>query len=1447
MKQSNSKSLRNVKILEKHDKYVGINIGAVSVNVVWKEENGTFVSKKQGHFGNPQMILNDILISNQLLNNNSTSYFEVSGTFGEISEIKAIERGIQQINQQLDAVLSLGGEAFVLYLLDKQGHIINILSQDKCAAGSGEFFLQQIERLNLSLEEAIDLAEKGKKIQIASRCSVHCKSDVTHKLNRGEASIEDILFSLISNMINKSLAMIQQSRVSIKNLLVIGGLTLNKVVVQQLHQTLSEINVIIHPFSSLFEAYGTALLAQDNPINRKPLLKIQQTFTILPSLGKYSHLVRDMQNIQKKDIQIKKDNAEIDPLQPYILGIDVGSTTTKAVLFHPDNRQILASHYGRTNGNPIEATQKCIQEIINQVGSVNVKLIGVTGSGRQMVAAYLGTSAVYNEISAHSEGAAYFDPEVDTIFEIGGQDAKYMFLANGVPVDYAMNASCSAGTGSFLEESAKCDLGVTVYDIGDVAIKSPRAVRFKADCAAFINSDIRTALQEGYSKPEIIAGLVYSIVNNYLNKVKGTRPIGKKIFLQGGVAKNRAMGNAFAQVTGREIIIPPFPELMGAFGIALIAQAKFKEGEVSAMPPNTTLDRIIATPLKHLGSFTCKSCQNYCQIERYAVGNRKFPFGGKCTRYEHIWRQTKSIQEQEDLVSYRTNLMFPDLNEKISQGIIDISSTEELQRIGLPRALLTHSLYPLFSTFFTELGFEVILSDIDPDFALIPNAPLCYPMQIFHGAVADLVKKGVHFIFTPHITKMKKFEKWYSSTFCPITQSGPYMVTQIFNHVEFLIPELDFSQGYFENDNIIRMAVEKLHVDEDVAYAAYNTAVLAQEAVEENLKEKGRTVLQNLIKSGQTGIIIVGRSYNVFPKETSQSIPKKLTSMGVQVIPFDFLEPTSESDTPWYFANYVTEAVNIVKQHDNLFLLYINNFSCTIDAFIQHWVRSQMGAKPYLLMELDAHMADAGTQTRLEAFLEIIKNYRQQNYDPITNSFRIARVEQRNGDTVIIRTSGEEINIFDPKVKIHLFPFSPYHTDLFEKMLSSYGYNVEPTGDIQLSYPVEGLKYCSGKECIPLPIVLGHILHLVRNRKPGEIIGYFMLRGGEPCVVFSYGQYIRDFLEKNHISDVFFFDFDKKSNFMGANIMSVIQYAPKILILGDIINDIHSALEVVGRPGSIDQLQVFWKELLKGFNSLSVLDGLIDKLINQITTIPIQSTPQEKPIVLLSGDFFVRFSPFFLKELKKLYNSHGIIVKSTDLFELFAYGIPFGSLVNPKNRSKYLNKVRDKFRGKDRIWKNFSAGFYASQLIYKYMEQVDHKLRKRFEKTNLLFAPPNDIIRIVRNADALINPQIYGEGILTVGKGIEVLEDQTYDGLILIGPQFCLPYRASQAILKPIYYENNFPYMVFDAEISAISPNIKRLIESNIEQIKRHFEIRHINIDDKSSAKRKFIFKILGG
>jgi len=1386
------------------DKFVGVNIGSVSVNVVSIDESGHKIIVKRPHLGKPEETLEKIL-SDELKCNKC--YYDVSGSFGEISEVVAVEKGISSLDEKFDIVLSLGGESFVLYVLDDDGYIVNVLSHDKCAAGSGEFFVQQIGRLNLGLEESIKLAEKGKKIELASRCSVHCKSDVTHKLNKGEASVEDILASVLASMVNKVLGLITQSRVDVKRLLLIGGISLNGSFVKILREEIGNVEVVIKDVSPVFEAYGTSLLVKESPKHEKYKLIKSRTFSQLPSLEQFSDQVTIIEaNGYKKDF---------DRNSHLLLGVDVGSTTTKAVLVDPTDDAVVASYYGRTSGNPIKATRKCITEIISQVGNCKVNLVGVTGSGRQIVGAYLGTPAVFNEISAHSKGAVYYDEEVDTIFEIGGQDSKYMFLQNGVPVDYAMNASCSAGTGSFLEESSQGDLGIDVFSISDVAMKANNPVRFKADCAAFINTDIRTAAQEGYETDNIVGGLVYSIANNYLNKVKGLRPVGQKIFFQGGVAKNNSVGYAFAQTTGKQIIIPPNPELIGAFGISLIAKTKYEQHEIKPMPQNTTLELLVKEEMKHLGSFTCKACTNYCQIERYEVGGRKFPFGGRCSRYEHQWKGSDKIEEKEDLVLIRNDLLF-NINSETEKR--EITQTE---KIGIPRALLTHSLYPLFSTFFEELGYEVVLSGIDEDKELMTNASFCYPVQILHGAVLDLIKSDVSFIFLPHVHAGTPGENWVDSTLCPITQASPYFISQTFQEAEFLSPVLDFRQGYEKNESLIDMTISKLKQPKNLVKKAYTTAVEVQKQIENKFLRIGRDTLDNLKESGEIGIILVGRSYNAFPVETSQSIPKKLASMGVTVIPFDFLDKDTAEDMPWFFANYAQKALELTQEYDNLFLLYINSFSCTIDAFVQNHVRNEMDTKPYLILELDAHTADAGTQTRLEAFLEIIKNFQKSKKKEEDKPFQIAKVKKRGGKIVVISSDNQQLDIKDPRVKLHLFPFSQFHTDVMTKVFDLFGFHTGETTGMMIDYPVIGLRYSSGKECIPLPIVIGHIQSVLEKRKPGELVGFFMIRGGAPCAVYSYFNYLEHFIEKNQLKDVFLYRFDQFTDFLGIDRITIARFAPATALLGDVMLEIDSALQVVGTKGSRETLQKYWQEFLTSTTELNQFHNNVKKLATKISKIPRKENPENLPKVLVSGDFFVRFSPFFLGELKDLYAKHGILVKSTDLYELTLYGnINLRLLISQAwKRDPY--KFTTKLKAFSTFWQRNSKLYIIGIIAVPLMHTIEKRFRKKFKKTGLLFAGRNNLREINKLSKPLISPLIFGEAIPTIGKGMETLENGYFDSLILTGPINCLPYKISQAILKPIYLEHGVPFLVFDVDTSAITPNMKRLINANIEQIKR--------------------------
>ncbi|MFI5337461.1 MAG: acyl-CoA dehydratase activase, partial [Opitutales bacterium] len=819
---------------------VGLSVGALTVKAV-ALRGQTTTAVMAAHQGQPLEMLGRLLGGPQFAD---AEFFGVTGTLGHITEAAAIQRALSETGGDFDAMASLGGESFLVYLL-ADGRIENVLSHNKCAAGSGEFFVQQIGRMGLTLDEAIRRSFSGQVVPLAARCSVHCKSDITHKLNRHEATPEDILHTLHDSMASKIIALLEKAQLETRRVLLIGGVTQNAALLAALRAKRPAIEFIVRPESPWFEAWGCALLTRDAPRHRKPLTATPHLFARLPPLGQQAAQVRVIPPPAWQPV----------PAGPLVLGVDAGSTTTKTVLIDPATRGLVVAHYARTNGDPIAAMRKCLRVMGEQIGDHLIGLIATTGSARELAGAYLGTPHVYNEISAHATGATHFDPEVDTIFEIGGQDSKYILLRHGVPVDYTMNNACSAGTGSFLEESAHGDLGIEVGDIAALALSAKSPVQFKTTCAAFINSDIRTALQEGHSRDDIVAGLVYSIAGNYLSRVKGPRPVGAKVFLQGGVALNAAVGHAFAHSAGRPVVIPPHPELLGAFGVALLALNRTD----GALVPGRHLLALAEPAMTHAGRFACHACKMYCSIDRFTVAGRNFPFGGRCSLFEHAWKRGSRTVVVPDLVELRSALLFQptlpfapaappqsgngkrwDFGPKLSDARAFLESRFKTvtavaapglpaaRRIGLPRALTTHSLHPLYSTFFASLGWKVVLSGIDADGELKSNSGFCFPVQLAHGAVMDLARQNVELVFLPHITRMPHPDACRDSLLCPITQASPYFLAKAFPRTRLLSPILNFTGGYGPCTGLTDIVVRELGVPRDSAERAWAAAVQVQ-------------------------------------------------------------------------------------------------------------------------------------------------------------------------------------------------------------------------------------------------------------------------------------------------------------------------------------------------------------------------------------------------------------------------------------------------------------------------------------------------------------------------------------------------------------------------------------------------------------------------------------------
>ncbi|MCL2069208.1 MAG: acyl-CoA dehydratase activase, partial [Oscillospiraceae bacterium] len=729
---------------------LGINIGSTSLKMVLADEGRPVWSNSNIHEGDFAAVAGKLLkegnvpegIPALVTGSEGRFMFDISGTL----EPLCVEAALKTLGTDADAVVSMGGEDLIVYSVDN-GKIAGSFSGNKCASGTGEFLKQQLARMDLELSDIENVPDCAKVYPLSTRCSVFMKSDCTHRLNKREAAKEDIVLSLSHVMAEKVIDFLKRAKITSGRVILTGGVTLNRHIIRFIKEKAPEIEFIIPDTAPVFEALGAAVLAGEFgsplPSADKVIKQNEIRFERLNALRDFSHMVR----------VFDKPGGKIRPHGRYILGVDGGSTTTKACLVDMETDEIVASHYGRTHGDPVKALKECLAAIQNKVISdtgskdIDISLVAATGSSREILGVFLETRGVYNEIIAHSMGTTYFDPGVETIFEIGGQDAKYVLLKNGVPIDYAMNEACSAGTGSFLEESAAGDLSIeSEKDIGPVALGADSPLKFGEHCSAFINSDIRKAVQQGASREDITAGIVCSIVANYLNRVVGNRTVGGKVFLQGGVAKNPAVPLAFAMLLDKEILVPPSPELMGCFGVALLAGRKHADGLLDET--KLCIDDLLTREIGYDRIFTCNACENLCPIQVLDMGNQKIMFGGRCNKYANMRKSVKDVPVF-DYVEKRQKLLFGEY------AAPHLENAKRDYTVGIPRALSVHTLYPLYSWFFHELGIKTFLStQVAHEGLARAESSYCFQAEIAHGAVQDCLDKGADYVLLPHFRDM---------------------------------------------------------------------------------------------------------------------------------------------------------------------------------------------------------------------------------------------------------------------------------------------------------------------------------------------------------------------------------------------------------------------------------------------------------------------------------------------------------------------------------------------------------------------------------------------------------------------------------------------------------------------------------------------------------------------
>ncbi|PIP06401.1 MAG: hypothetical protein COX52_07475 [Syntrophobacterales bacterium CG23_combo_of_CG06-09_8_20_14_all_48_27] len=957
----------------------GLEIGAVSVKWVGKEvgENREPVVKILRHEGNPRGKAQEI-IEHHLSEGNSR--IVVTGPAAKAlfdlpyrAETECLEAALSFHHLKPDILLSLGGETFTVYPMRK-GEIKSIISSSKCAAGTGEFLIQQFQRMGLSLPDGLAAVRFGKVVPLATRCSVHCKTDVTHKLNKGECTPNDVARSLIHDLTKKICKMIELTNWPADLIVVSGGLALNEPFLKTLQELLPDSRVIVLKESSYLEAFGAYLYACEPittsggtliPVRGNCLKRTKPVFETMKPLREAEPLL---------DYRVCPGR-EGKPIEggSYILSVDAGSTTTKAVLLNVSDVSIGAGCYLRTYGNPVRATEKCLRELIKQVGNKGIKIIqaGTTGSGREMVSVYLDNCLAVNEILAHARAATHEAPEVDTVFEIGGQDAKFIHFLKGVPVDYAMNEGCSAGTGSFLEESALRDMGIAVEEISKIAYRSDHPVAFGERCAAFISTDLRNALQQGAGREDVVAGLVYSIADNYISRIVGARHVGGTVLFQGGVALNRSVALAMAARTHQKIVVPPRPEFMGCIGAALIVRDRLNNGDVTEK--RYKLEEIVLGSMEVKGIFSCPGCENRCEIKKIALRDRIYPFGGLCSRYELQRQRGKETEEGRDLVAVRNALMFGEFGPK--------QATDHRGTIGLPMSLTTYELFPFYTSLINELGFNVVLSEPSKIGNAKTIAPICYPCEVVHGAVYDLLQRNVDFIFLPRVIEMEVPYGHLHGYTCPSTTVIPDIIKGAFGGIsdKILSPHIGLAGALVATTlkEIVVMA-GTLGIGKKAARRAAEKAIACYERFRKMYIELGRQELERLM--GEPAVIVAGRPYTTCSPEVNLALPRKIASRGYHVIPADMLPPSANSCHPrnvWHYTQQITDAIAYVKKFPNLYLSFVSCFSCGPDASIYYLIREELAGDTFCYLEIDSHTAHAGFETRVGAFLDIVEERRR--------------------------------------------------------------------------------------------------------------------------------------------------------------------------------------------------------------------------------------------------------------------------------------------------------------------------------------------------------------------------------------------------------------------------------------------------------------------------------------
>ncbi len=1414
---------------ERHQLYLGVDIGSTSSDVVVLNEDDELIfSNYQRTKGKPietaRLQLNDVC--------KQVSYSDIvltaaTGSAGRllakllditfINEVPAQAAAICRLypHAQQATIIEMGGQdSKLIFLSTKDGRcrMQDFTLNTVCAAGTGSFLDQQAQRLGIDIESEFGrLALQSNSVpRMAGRCSVFAKSDMIHLQQQATPNC-DIIAGLCLALARNLKSNLGCGRQFVKPIIFTGGVAANVGVVRALEQVfeLKQGELLVPKEHFFTGAIGAVLVARSKPgrSDRTSQIDLDKIDDYLAQRGTAHQSAPRRQPLSTPTLPPPESvvyehllTTATEPINAY-LGVDVGSISTNVAVID-EQKRVLTKAYLMTAGQPLEAVRQGLDIVSKKVaGKVNILGAATTGSGRYLTGDFIGADVIINEITAQAAGAAIVNPKVDTIFEIGGQDSKYISLENGVVVDFEMNHACAAGTGSFLEEQAQ-RLNININEeFANLALKSQAPIKLGERCTVFMESDLLSYQQQSAKTEDLVAGLSYSIVANYLNRVVGRRKIGDNICFQGGTAFNKAVWAAFEKVTAKPVMVPDHHEVTGAIGAAAITaerMEKIRRGGQQAESSFRGFENLISIEYK-VESFTCEHCPNHCEVKKVQLPSAEpLYYGSRCDRYNLKKKQQKT--KAPDAFEYynRKLLEFAGLKDEAheprpSERRDEPRATGERPRatshgpratIGIPMALTSWQLLPLFGRFLKALGFEVVLSG-RTDRRIIRmgvesvTAQPCFPVKVAYGHIAELIEKRVDYIFLPSIVSMMAaYPQNQHNQLCPYVQSLGYQAKTAFadklGDTKILTVPIRLGEGQKLLKKSFIAIGKKLGVSASAVRRAIKEGFSAQHDFEQALKGKGREILGQ-IGPDQKLFVLISRPYNGCDEGVNLRLPEKLTDLGVKIIPMDMLEldqarlgdEALHQQVYWAYGQNILRAAEIIKDDGRLFAIYLSNFSCGPDSFLMTFFKDIMDKKPCLQLEIDEHSADAGVLTRLEAFLESLKNYRPQKPE--------VRRPRQVGVVCPLSSATKGISPDKSGHKLYI----PYMGDASYGLAAcfrAYGRPAEVMPIADSKALLRGRRFTTGKECLPCAITAGEMLTTAKSEGfDPKRAAFFMPAASGPCRFGMYSCMQRLILryaglpptvgvvspnQDSNFYDEFAKSFDSSSatGFMKDAWIAVVgaDLLGKVLLrLRPAASDAGSCQQVYNR--ALER----WVGSIESRRSLSQYIELMGSIADDFTAVQLDpsSRPserrdeQQKPRIGIVGEIYVRSHPFANMNIIARLEELGAACDLASLAEWIYY----------------TNFTRARMARRRGQLRNLFTNAIQNHFQHRMEKALAAPLEKRFGK--LAEEPIENVIEL---AGPYLHPSFEGEAILSVGKTVEYHE-QGFGGVVNVMPFSCMP------------------------------------------------------------------------